>query len=305
MALFLFNNAAASLLLCDLALKAKQFIHRDSQIEYQGQKHKVGNKLRSLHDRRSKLSRAMQLSLKSIDARNAKLKPESSVHERANSKKKKIVPTKSSRRLIRQRKSKLTDLVEEGRANDTARIGLHTCGAVCYRNGRIEDKYPCANVNLITDRCKMHDRKRWKGLTLYDPKESASSSAQNTYLAPSKLPDAGLGVFSNTTLREGDYVAIYGVQCIVSRAEYDRDYKGTGRLECDYAFEISTDEIAIGLTKPVAGEGLGSFLNSSYRNKQYKNNCKFVVHEQSVVVVLDVEALPKGHELLVPYNRPL
>jgi hypothetical protein len=29
------------------------------------------------------------------------------------------------------------------------------------------------------------------------------------------------------------------------------------------------------------------------------------VHGQSVVVVLDIEALPRLQELLVPYNRPL
>jgi hypothetical protein len=114
-----------------------------------------------------------------------------------------------------------------------------------------------------------------------------------------------LGVFSNTTLRKGDYAALYGVERIVSRAEYERDYKRTVRIECDYAFEISTDEIDIGLIKPVAGEGLGSFFNSSYRNKQYPNNCKFVVHGQSVVVVLDIEALPRHQDFLVPYSRPL
>ena len=64
--------------------------------------------------------------------------------------------------------------------------------------------------------------------------------------------------------------------------------------------------MCIGLTEPVLGQGLGSFLNSSYGNKQYPNNCKFVVQDdKSVAVVLDVEGLPKGHELLVPYRRRL
>jgi hypothetical protein len=150
----------------------------------------------------------------------------------------------------------------------------------------------------------MHSPKRWGGLTIHHPKDTALTSKQNTYLAPSNLQDAGLGVFSNTALREGDYVALYGVKRIVSRADYERDYKGTGRIECDYSSEISTDEVAISLTKPLAGERLGSFLNSSYRNKKYPNNCMFVVHGQSVVV-LDIEALPRHQELLVPYSRPL
>jgi hypothetical protein len=299
------NNASTSLLLCNIALDDKKYITRELSIDYEGHEYNVGNKFRSLQDRRHQLSEDIRKSLQYIEMRNAKLKPESRVQIRAKAKAKKIVPAKSSRTLIKQRQNKRNNLVEEGRANETTRIGLHTCGAVCYRNGRLQDKYHCANVNLLVDRCQMHAKKRWEGLTLYDPKDTHSTSKQNTYLAPSNLAGAGMGVFSNTTLRKGDYVAMYGIQCIVSRAQYDRDYKGTGRIECDYAIEISTAEVAIGLTKPVAGEGIGSFLNSSYRNKQYPNNCKFVVHDQSIVVVLDIEALSRHHELLVPYNRPL
>jgi hypothetical protein len=88
---------------------------------------------------------------------------------------------------------------------------------------------------------KSHSPKRWEGLSIYHPKDTALTSEQNTYLAPFNISDAGLCVFSNTTLRKGDYAALYGVQCIVSRAEYERDYKGIGRIECDYLFEISTD----------------------------------------------------------------
>jgi hypothetical protein len=197
------------------------------------------------------LSADTKETLKSIEVRNAKLKPKTKAEIRAKEKKKKITPTKSSSRLIKQRESKLELLIEQDRAIETSRVGLRTCGALCYRDNYLANKYPCASVNLVTTRCKIHEPKRWGKLTLYDPEDTALTSKQNTYLAPSNLPDAGLGVFSNTTLRKDDYAALYNVQCIVSRAEYERDYKGTGRIECDYAFEISTDEIAIGLTKPL------------------------------------------------------
>jgi hypothetical protein len=149
-------------------------------------------------------------------------------------------------------------------------------------------------------------RKRWFGLTNYDPKDTVITSKQNMFLAPSNLEDAGLGVFSDTTLRKSDYVAIYSVQGIVSPAEYERDYRGTGRIECDYAFQISTDEVAIGLTKPVA-EGMVSEASSialMTTTSSTQTNCKFMVHEKSVVVVLDIEALPRRQELIVSFYRP-
>ena len=212
------------------------------------------------------------------------------------------MPTKSSPRLVKQRKIKFDELVTQSRCREKARLGLRTCGAVCYRNNRLQDKYYCGRVNLVVDQCAMHTKQRLATVGVYDPSDVSS---QPTYLAPSNLDNAGLGVHTNMTYRKGDQVALYGVQCIVSRAVYDQEYKGSGRKECEYAFQISKDEVAIGLTEPVLGQGLGSFLNSSYGNKQYPSNCKFVVQDKSVDVVLDVEGLPKGNELLVPYRRPL
>jgi hypothetical protein len=277
----------------------------DSTLQYESVQYPVGEIFRYLKSRRQNLSADTKEILKSIEVRNAKLKPKTKAEVRAKEKKKKNAPTKSSSRLTKQRESKLELLIQQDHAKETSLIGLRTCRAICSRDHYRANKYFCADVNLVTSRCKIHEPKCWEKLTLYDLEDTALTSKQNTHLAPSNLLDASLGVFSNTTLRKDAYAALYGVQCIVSRAEYERDYKGTGRIECDYTFEISTDEIAIGLTKPVAGEGLESFLNSSYRNKQYPNNCKFVVHGQSVVVILDNEALPIHQELLVPYNRPL
>ena len=294
------NDPYSSLALCNAALDAKHFISRNSLFEYQGQQYPLGERLSYLKRMRHKHADDIKESLESIEVRNQKLKPMTRAQLRSKMKPKKIVSTKPSSRLTKQRHDKLDVLVAQSRARENAHVGLRTCGAVCYRNNRLEDKYYCANVNVVVDRCAMHAKKRLDTVGVYDP-----SSSQATYLAQSNLDNAGLGVHTNITYRKGDQVAKYDVQCIISRAVYEQDFMGTDKKECDYSFQLSKDAIAIGLTEPVVGQGLGSFLNSSYGNKKYPNNCKFVVEDKSIIVVLDVEGLPKGHELLVPYNRPL
>jgi hypothetical protein len=275
----------STLTLCHIALDANHYISRTFLFEYEGHKH----------------ADDIKKSLESIEVRNQKLKPMTRAQLRSKMKPKKIVSTtKPSSRLTKQRHDKLDVLVAQSRARENAHVGLRTCGAVCYRNNRLEDKYYCANVNVVVDRCAMHAKKRLDTVGVFDP-----SSSQATYLARSNLVNAGLGVHTNITYRKGDQVAKYDVQCIISRAVYEQEFMGTDKKECDYSFQLSKDAIAIGLTEPVVGQGLGSFLNSSYGNKKYPNNCKFVVEDKSIIVVLDVEGLPKGHELLVPYNRPL
>ena len=303
MATIMQNDSHSTLILCDIALDAKHYISRTLLFEYEGKTYPLGERLSYLKRTRQNHADDIHESLKSIEKRNLLLKPVSRAQLRGKMKRKKIVPTKSSPRLVKQREIKFNELVTQNRCTEEARLGLRTCGAVCYRNNRLKDKYYCARVNLVVDQCFQHSKQRLATVGVYDPSDNSS---QPTYLAPSNLDNAGLGVHSNITYRKGDQVALYGVQCIVSRTVYDQEYKGTGRKECEYSFEISKDEVAIGLTEPVLGQGLGSFLNSSYGNKQYPNNCKFVVQDdKSVAVVLDIEGLPKGHELLVPYNRPL
>jgi len=297
------NDPHSTLILCNAALDAKHYISRTLLFEYEGKTYPLGERLTYLKRMRHKHADDIHESLKSVEVRNQMLKPVSRTQLRGKMKRKKIVPTKSSPRLVKQREIKLDELVTQSRCTEKARLGLRTCGAVCYRNNRLQDKYYCGRVNLVVDHCAMHTKQRLATVGVYDPSDVSS---QPTYLAPSNLDNAGLGVHTNMTYRKGDQVALYGVQCIVSRAVYDQEYKGSGRKECEYAFQISKDEVAIGLTEPVLGQGLGSFLNSSYGSKQYPNNCKFVVQDdKSVAVVLDIEGLPKGHELLVPYRRRL
>ena len=298
------NDPYSTLALCNAALDAKHFISRTFLFEYQGQQYPLGERLSYLKRTRHKHADDIKESLQSIEVRNQKLKPMTRAQLRSKMKPKKIVSTtKPSLRLTKQRQIRLDVLVAQSRARENAHVGLRTCGAVCYRNNRLEDKYYCANVNVVVDRCAMHAKKRLDTVGVYDP--SDTSSSQTTYLARSNLVNAGLGVHTNITYRKGDQVAKYDVRCIVSRAVYEQDFANTGKKECDYSFQLSKDAIAIGLTEPVVGQCLGSFLNSSYGNKKYPNNCKFVVEDKSIIVVLDVEGLPKGHELLVPYNRPL
>ena len=130
-------------------------------------------------------------------------------------------------------------------------------------------------------------------------------ASQFARIAPSKIMGAGFGVFANVVFRKGDYIAAYAVQTVLGIAEYNRDYKGKKCIECAYAIKFGKDQVAIGLIKPEIGQGIGSFLNSAYRHKDFRNNSKFVMHNSTIYLVCNVEGVSRNAEFLVPYKRSL
>ena len=240
------NGPYSTFTLCHIALDSEHYISRTFLFEYEGQQYPLGERLSYLKRTCHKHADDIKKSIESIEVRNQKLKPMTRAQLRSKMKPKKIMSTKPSSRLTKQRHDKLDVLVAQSRARENTHVGLRTCGAVCYRNNRLKDKYYCANVNVVVDRCAMHAKKRLDTVGVFDP-----SSSQATYLARSNLVNAGLGVHTNITYRKGDQVAKYDVQCIISRAVYEQEFMGTDKKECDYSFQLSKDAIAIGLTEPV------------------------------------------------------
>jgi hypothetical protein len=139
-------------------------------------------------------------------------------------------------------------------------------------------------------------------MSVHDPNLPAS---QNAFIAPSNIVGADLGVHSNTVSRKGDSISVYAFTAIVSPAVYQRDYVDKQLKECDYSFKIGKNKIAIGLTEPQIGQGIGSFLNSSYNHPVFKNNTKFVVKGKLLYTVLKIEGLPARNEFFAPYGRRL
>jgi len=132
--------------------------------------------------------------------------------------------------LQKARVKKHMQLVSTGYAKPTGRIGLYTCGAVCFWGNEPKKKYYCRQVNLVLRRCPQHMKKGIKPLSVYVP--SNTPVPQFAHIAPSKIIGAGFDVFARVVSRKGDSIAAYAVQTALCIAEYNRDYKGKKCIEC-------------------------------------------------------------------------
>ena len=296
-------DTESSLHLIRAAVAASVYVRRDVTFEYEGQLYAVGTKLRNLQDRRKKLSDSVRQQLEEIEKLNAALKPKTIAQMRVESAKaNKVVAIKASPRLIKQRTKTKEHLVKNGVVTKNARIGLNRCNAVCYHGNNFDKKYYCRQVLRVRTKCAKHAKKGKETMAVHDPDISTS---QNAYIAPSGIIGANRGVRARVTFRKNDAITVYAAKAIVSPSVYKRDYVDKNLKDCDYSFRINKTQIAIGLTDPETGQGIGSFLNSSYKNPEYKNNTKFVVKGNLVYTVLKTEGLPAHKEFFAPYKRSL
>jgi hypothetical protein len=289
--------------LFDIALDNNEFIHSNFVLKDQGILHNLGDRLRYVKKHRDRLPVNIQQRIDAILVRNSKLKPLTLFERRKRIAKKKGTVKHATPVLEKARVKKHLQLVSTGYAKATDRIGLFTCGAVCFWGNDPKKKYYCRQVNLVLRRCPLHMKKGINSLSVHVP--SNTPVPQFARIAPSQIMGAGFGVFANVLFRKGDYIAAYAVQTVLGIAEYNRDYKGKKCIECAYAIKFGKDQVAIGLIKPEIGQGIGSFLNSAYRHKVFRNNSKFVMHNRTIYLVCNVEGVSRNAEFLVPYKRSL
>lgn len=105
----------------------------------------------------------------------------------------------------------------------------------------------------------------------------------------SSVPHAGNGLFANVELRKDDVVTIYSGK--------RTDEKPT---DGEYVLQLRDGSYVIGNSSPKAGNGLGSFINRSSKQK----NCEIVEDEDwQKIFIIVTKRIKQGAELFTKYDR--
>ena len=105
----------------------------------------------------------------------------------------------------------------------------------------------------------------------------------------SSIANAGNGVFAGVDIRKGDVVTIYSGERTDEKP-----------IDGEYVVQLQDGSYITGERSPKAGNGFGSFINRSSRQK----NCEFVEDEDwQKVFVVATKKIKKGAELFTTYGK--
>jgi SET domain-containing protein len=124
------------------------------------------------------------------------------------------------------------------------------------------------------------------------------------YVSDSKITGAGRGVFANTKLVEDQMVTRYDgtIRQHLSTNLRTRQYTIKVEQKKKKGNNTSSYLYLWGLTDPMVGRGLGSFINRPKRGQ--RPNCIFEVDDdRKTVWVKALKNIKKGTELLVSYGH--
>jgi hypothetical protein len=150
------------------------------------------------------------------------------------------------------------------------------------------------------------------GRTVSASVTAASTIGDGVFVAPSKLPNAGRGLFADKAFCKNDVITEYGGEVIDAKEGKRRRAKGqSSHIRSLVPMHACIDGRLVSASSK--GEGGASFINDPLRAKLY--NCKFVVKQADqgvvrtglsvlercfVVALCDIR---KGDELYVSYGN--
>jgi hypothetical protein len=286
----------------ELVLQKKMYIH-SLYVHTEGMvKNNLGRQLHHLKCIRSTLATHLIERLDAIIADNDKLKPikKFDLNRRKTVKSVYHPPVKQGTLSSRQRALQLA--ISKKQASENAKAHGHTCNSIFFFQ---QNMYRCQRKTIGRRHCAYHGKLDAKECAVHATEESTPDKPQNAYLAVSRIPGSGSGVFAKITHRMNDVVTSYAYSSIVTKSVYKEEYQDKSRPECAYALRIGVDQIAIGIITPFLGKGIGSFVNTSKDIKRYPFNCKFVIHPDKVLIVCTAKAVKANAEFYIPYGRPL
>jgi uncharacterized protein len=117
------------------------------------------------------------------------------------------------------------------------------------------------------------------------------------WVAKSKVPNAGLGLFTNNQYKKGDVVVEYAGE-VISQKEYNERYDKEGYGE--YGMTLGKNKV-IDARKTSAG--LGRYICDSY-GSDLKKNVQYEEHDKKIEVVA-IRKINPGDELLVSYGKEI
>jgi hypothetical protein len=114
------------------------------------------------------------------------------------------------------------------------------------------------------------------------------------YVAPSLVPNAGLGLFANTTFNIGERITDYSGRFI-----HLNEFGELTKEQRDYTLQYNKEWYIDAFD---VNSGLGRYANDAYKS-EFKNNARFSVNYKTRRVTLRATCtiLP-GSEILVPYG---
>jgi len=155
-------------------------------------------------------------------------------------------------------------------------------------------------------RCRYHKKLSYGELEKLGTHQMFKNGRARAYsstclIKPSTIQDAGNGVFATRHFYPKDPITIYSFTRIITAAEHDTL---KGQIEYDYVLMLrgNRQHCFVGLTDPVIGLGLGSFVNAPPPGKE--SNCQFkFTNPDNLPYLVALKNIYKSEELFVAYNK--
>jgi uncharacterized protein len=158
-------------------------------------------------------------------------------------------------------------------------------------NHTIKVKAKCAFVNSKGKRCS-------KSTVVTHPYCAEHTLSElGFWVDRSKVPNAGLGLFTNRKYKKGEVVVEYAGE-VISQKVYNERYDKEGYGE--YGMTLGKNKV---IDARKTSSGLGRYICDSY-GSELKKNVQYEEHGNKIEVVA-IRKIRPGDELLVSYGKEI
>lgn len=154
-------------------------------------------------------------------------------------------------------------------------------------------------------RCRYHKKLSYDELLVKGTHQLVNgrprSYSSTCYIKTSTIEGAGKGVFATRHFYPKDPITGFSFTRIITAAEHKNLF---GQIEYDYVLMLraNRNHCFVGLTDPVVGHGLGSFINAPPSGKEA--NCEFkFTSPDNLPYIVALKHIYASEELFVAYNK--